>query len=309
VDALYEGLYEPDPKAERIGALAVLRDLRDGTNLTGMNPGEEKLIRHVGFSGHFSAAVMMDMIRRDRDNLLDAMLVAINANDRLNFNMQHNVIPVATAKNMGVIGMKVFADGAMYTKGTHWTRDSTEVVRTVGTKELPSAPLIRYSLTTPGVHTAIIGIGQINDDPALCQLEQNLAAAQVNLSDLTQTDRREIEKMTKAVKEGKTNYFQLNLPGLKAPAKPLIKQQKIGDERRVEISWNTAFAGDEPLKNYSVMRDGVPVGTVVHKPQTGSLPFAFTDKPADSQSHEYLVIARDMTGKTAVSEGVRVVEL
>ena len=37
VDALYEGLDNPDPKAERIGALAALRDYRDGTNLTGLN--------------------------------------------------------------------------------------------------------------------------------------------------------------------------------------------------------------------------------------------------------------------------------
>lgn len=305
VNALYEGLYDTDPKAERIGALAVLRDFRDGTNLTGLNPAEERLIRHVGFSGHFSAPVMMDMIRRDRDNLLDAMLVAINANDRLNFNMQHNVIPVATAKNMGVIGMKVFADGAMYTKHAGWTQNPTQVVRTVGTKEVPSAPLIRYTLTTPGVHTAIIGIGQISDDPSLCQLDQNFAAAQVASDALTQTDRREIESLTRAIKEGKTNYFQLNQPGIKAPDKPAANRQP-GGEHRVEITWNTAFAGDEPIKNYSVMRDGVPVGTVPHKPQTGMLPFSFTDKPNDDKSHEYTIIARDVSGKTAVSEGRRI---
>jgi hypothetical protein len=38
------------------------------------------------------------------------LLVAVNANDRLQFNMQHNVLPVAAAKNMGIIAMKVFAD-------------------------------------------------------------------------------------------------------------------------------------------------------------------------------------------------------
>ena len=99
------------------------------------------------------------------------MLIAINANDRMHFNMQHNVIPVAAAKNMGVIGMKVFADGAMYTKEAHWTRGPSEVVRSIGSPELPSRNLIEYTLTTPGIHTAIIGIGQISDDPAHCQLE------------------------------------------------------------------------------------------------------------------------------------------
>ena len=55
---------------------------------------------------------MMEMIRRDEYGILDAMLVAINANDRKMLNMQYNVIEVAAAKNMGIIGMKVFADGA-----------------------------------------------------------------------------------------------------------------------------------------------------------------------------------------------------
>ena len=85
IDALYEGLDNPDPKAKHIGALAALLDYRDGTNNTGLNPKEEKLIRHIGFSGHRSPAVMMEMIQRDEKNILDGMLVAINANDRLNF--------------------------------------------------------------------------------------------------------------------------------------------------------------------------------------------------------------------------------
>ncbi len=52
VDAIYEGIDAPDAQAERIGALATLRDYRDGTNLTGLNPREERLIRHIGISGH-----------------------------------------------------------------------------------------------------------------------------------------------------------------------------------------------------------------------------------------------------------------
>jgi len=35
VAAVWEGFDNPDPKADRIGAMAVLRDYRDGTNLTG----------------------------------------------------------------------------------------------------------------------------------------------------------------------------------------------------------------------------------------------------------------------------------
>jgi aryl-alcohol dehydrogenase-like predicted oxidoreductase len=148
---------------------------------------------------------MMEMIQRDDRDILDAMLVAINANDPLNFNIQYNVIPVAAAKNMGVIAMKVFADGAMYSKEATWSRRPEHVVRTVGTTALPSRPLIEYTLTTPGVSTAIIGIGQIADDPRGCQLQQNLSAAQIAPAGLRESDRRDVEKKTSSVKDGKKN--------------------------------------------------------------------------------------------------------
>jgi aryl-alcohol dehydrogenase-like predicted oxidoreductase len=306
VDALYEGLYDTDPRAERIGALAALRDYRDGTNLTGLNPKEEKLIRHIGFSGHFSPAVMIEMIQRDKTDLLDAMLVAINANDRLNFNMQHNVIPVAATKNMGIIAMKVFADGAMYTKEPHWTRGPAEVVRSVGTQSLPSRPLIEYSLSTAGIHTAIIGIGQISDDPAACQLEQNLSAAQIEPSGLNATDRVSVEKMTRLIKEGKTNYFQLENKGLTPPAHIKASQRKTGNERIIELSWDTAYAGDMPLNSYEIWRDDALVSSMNHKPQTSKTPFAYSEKLTDGKSHTYVVVVTDLAGRTAKSDVVRI---
>jgi aryl-alcohol dehydrogenase-like predicted oxidoreductase len=306
VDALYEGLYDTDPKAERIGALAALRDLKDGTNLTGLNPGEERLIKHIGFSGHYSPPVMVEMIQRDKTNLLDGMLIAINANDRLNHNMQHNVIPVAAAKNMGVIGMKVFADGALYTKEAHWTRGPQEVVRSIGSRELPSRHLIEYTLTTPGVQTAIIGIGQISDDRDLCQIEQNLSAAQVNPNAMNATDREEVEKLARLVKEGKTNYFQQPYTGLTAPAKIAVTQRNDQGERLVEVTWNTAFAGDMPLAGYEVLRDGKPVFKLLHKPQTTLSPFMAMDKVSDCDSHEYAVAVTDISGRSVISSAVRV---
>jgi aryl-alcohol dehydrogenase-like predicted oxidoreductase len=303
VDALYEGLYDTDSRAERIGALAALRDLRDGTNLTGLNPREEKLIKHIGFSGHFSPPVMVEMIQRDRTNILDGMLISINANDRLNFNMQHNVIPVAAAKNMGIIGMKVFADGAMYTKEAHWTRGPHEVVRSIGSRELPSRNLIKYALTTPGVHTAIIGIGQISDDPSLCQIEQNLSAAQVSTSAMNVTDRTEVEKIARFVKEGKTNYFQLPYSGLTAPSQVTASRKNSVGEHQVEISWHTAFAGDMPLASYEVLRDGQPVMKMNHTPQTTKTPFVVLDR-TDGALHEYAVVVTDVDGKSVKSDRV-----
>ena len=287
IDVLYEGLETPLDPNGNFGALVALRDLRDGTNLTGMNPNQEKLIRHIGFSGHANPPAMMEMIQRDEYGILDGMLVAINANDKLKMNMQHNVIPVAEAKGMGIIGMKVFADAAMYHKEPRWSNKPEDVFRNVGTPGLPSRPLIEYALTTPGVHTLIIGIGQIDDDPMKCQLVQNFYAAQIEPGGMSAGDRKKIEEFAGKVKDGKTNYFQaIEKEGLSAPRNLHLAENKL--------MWNTAIAGDEPISHYEVLIGGQLAGKVEHQPQVlKSKPFVFETEKTDA---DIVVVAVDKAG-------------
>ncbi|MBI4833078.1 MAG: aldo/keto reductase [Candidatus Lindowbacteria bacterium] len=220
VDAVFEGLENPDPSAEHIGALAGLLDLRDGTNRTGVNPRGEKLIRHIGITGHWSSPALMDAIQRDAQGIIDTLLVAINSNDKLYLNHQHNVIPVADAKGIGVIGMKVFADAKYYgRRSSSFSNDVEDVYMGVGSKELPSAPLVQYSLSVPGVDCVIIGIGNISvsDDPSEDQLVGNIAAAQL-YEPLSPEKIREIEQRTREVAGANTNYFQRPAVGLIPPA-------------------------------------------------------------------------------------------
>jgi hypothetical protein len=229
------------------------------------------------------------------------MLVAVNANDRLNFNMQYNVIPVAAAKHMGIIAMKTFADGAMYTKEASWSRTPEHVVRTVGSPDVPSRPLVEYTLTTPQVHTDIIGIGQIGDDPKTCQLEQNLAAAQIAPNGLTETDRRNIEKSSNRIKDGRTNYFQLPRTEL-SPARDAAAERTVHDGRHVvRLTWQTAFAGDEPIRRYEFWRDGSRIGQMEHAPQTTKAPFAFEDAQVDRSAHRYKIVTVDAAGRSAAT--------
>lgn len=286
VDVLYKGLETPlDPYGD-FGALAALKDYRDGTNFTGLNPDEEELLKHIGFSGHRSAPVMMEMIRRDDYDVLDAMLVSINPNDPLYLNMQHNVIPVAAAKGLGIIGMKVFADGALYSKPSRWSGKPSDVVTTVGSESLPSKPLVEYALTTPGIHTVITGIGHIDEDPLKCQLIQNYYAAQVEPDALTAQDRREIEARTSKVKDGKTNYFQLEDKGLSAPGNP----RKINGH----LSWDTAIAGSEPVVKYEIWDTEKKIGEVEHIPQVDKSPFIFHNIDSDGT---YRIAAVDKAGR------------
>ncbi|MDX1284608.1 MAG: aldo/keto reductase, partial [Draconibacterium sp.] len=291
VDVLYEGLETPLNPEGNFGALVALRDFRDGTNLTGMNPKKEKVIKHIGFSGHANPPAMMDMIQRDEYEILDGMLIAINANDKTKMNMQHNVIPVAEAKGMGIIGMKVFADAAMYHKEPRWSQKPVDVFRKVGTPELPSKPLIEYSLSTPGVHTLIIGIGQIDNDPLKCQLIQNFYAAQIEPNGMSAEDRKRIEEQAKAVKP-KSNYFQkIENEGLTAPREVQLSENKL--------TWQTAYAGDEPISHYEVMVDGELAGKVEHKPQVlKSKPFEFN---LEKTGTEILVAAVDKAGNKTES--------
>jgi aryl-alcohol dehydrogenase-like predicted oxidoreductase len=296
VDIMYKGLETPLNKEENFGVLVALRDYRDGTNLTGLNPKKEKLIRHIGLSGHISSPAMMNMIRRDKFEILDGMLVAINSNDKRYLNHQYNVIPVAKAKNMGIIAMKVFADGAMYSKYANWTRDADGVVRTVGTPELPSKPLIEYALTTPGIHTAIIGIGQISDDPLRCQLVQNYYAAQIEPDGLSEKRRAEIEESTRHVKDGETNYFQAPYEGLTPP-----QNIKISAKKEVEITWDSALAGSAPLSHYEIISGTTLLARVEHSPQTTTMPFRYEGSGGEGIVK---VVAVDASGKRAGGEVV-----
>ena len=291
VEVLYKGLETPLDPDDNFGTLVALRDLRDGTNYTGMNPKKEKLIKHIGFSGHTNPVAMIDMIQRDEFGILDAMLVAINANDKIKMNMQNTVIPVAKAKGLGIIGMKTFADAAMYHKEPRYSNTPADVYRKVGSPELPSKSLIQYSLTTPGVHTIIIGIGHIDDDPEKCQLVQNLKAAQIMPDGLSVEERETIEEMAKKARPNSNYFMTFKKEGLTAPRYAKLYGNKV--------TWHTALGGDYPVSYYEVLVDGELVGKVEHKPQVRKLePFEYV---LDSSEGEIVVAAVDKAGNRAVS--------
>jgi len=304
-DAIFVGLDNPDPQAERIGALAALVDFRDGTNRTGLNPKGEKLIRHIGITGHISSPVMIECLQRDEKQVIDTMLIAINANDRRYLSHQYNAIPVAKAKNVGIIAMKVFADGAMYTKEARWSRTPQDVVQVVGTTDLPSRPLIEYSLSTPGIGTAIIGVGHIDSDARQCQIEQNLSAAQIRAESFSDTDRKGIEEIALRAKQGQTNWFQLPQQPLGAPRELAATVQKEGDAPFAKLTWQTAYAADEPIEYYEIRSDGRPIGRIPHHPQTSKKPFVFAEA-SDGKAHTYEVVTVDRTGRRAPSQPVQV---
>jgi hypothetical protein len=244
---------------------------------------------------------MMECLQRDESDIIDAMLIAINANDKNYLNHQFNAIPVAAAKNVGIVAMKVFADGAMYTKPAKWSRTPEDVVRTVGNSEMPSRPLVEYALATPGIGTAIIGIGHIDNDPGRCQLEQNLSSAQIKPGSLGDGDREEIEKSALQAKGGDTNWFQVPKEPLGTPREAAAEIVNQDGQKSVRVTWQTAYASDAPIQFYEILKDGQSVGRVDHIPQTTRRPFQFESKVGADQPSAYQVVTVDGKGRRTPS--------
>jgi hypothetical protein len=273
VNQIYEGLAErASQRPERIGALSGLLDYRDGTNYTGLNPEHRQYVRHIGITGHLSSPVLMSALRRDTENIIDTLLLALNANDRQFSSHQNNVLPLAVARGLGVIAMKVFADGAFYGKQPRFSRTPEDVILSVGKPEgVACADLVRYTVSLPGVSCAIIGTGRIDrDKPENDQLVANLTAAVKDPA--SETERRRIEKDTGARHGVGTNYFQEKQPSIVQPADVRVKR----DGERVVVQWNTALAGTEPIRSYEILAGDRLLLSLPFRPQLTEAPLSVT---------------------------------
>lgn len=257
---------------DRIGALAALLDFRDGTNFTGLNPDGRHYVRHIGITGHISSPVLMNAIQRDELNILDTMLVAINANDRHYSSHQFNAVPLARAKGMGIIAMKVFSAGGVYTGMQRQPNKAEELILSVGVPGgVPSEDLIRYPLSIPGVSTVIAGVGKIDRQrPEADQLASNLAASQ--LDPTSPAEQRRIETDVAARHGTRTNYFQENQRGLIQPPAPRIER----DAGRIVVKWNTALAGPDPIRSYRIYAGEWLAASLPFRPQLTTAPLSHT---------------------------------
>jgi hypothetical protein len=72
----------------------------------------------------------------------------------------------------------------------------------------------------------------------------------------------------------------------------------------VRILWNTAYAGDEPLAFYEILKDGKPFKRVQAVPQTSLESFFVTDALAKETAHTYQVRVIDRAGRSRASQEV-----
>ena len=143
------------------GAMEALRQAHD-----------QKIVRHLGITGHFRPDALAECIRRFP---FDTILMALNAADSHHFSFTETLLPLAVEKRMGIIGMKVPGRSRLLAS---WTPPPVELQKkswegaVIATT--PGPFLMReamyYSLSLP-VSTVIIGCETIH------QLEENVQLA------------------------------------------------------------------------------------------------------------------------------------
>jgi aryl-alcohol dehydrogenase-like predicted oxidoreductase len=110
------------------GALAALRKIK-----------EQKIARFIGFTGHVDAAAMAEAARRHD---FDTMLIALNHYSERRGDFEGGAVPAASGRGLGVMIIKAVRP-----------RETVE--------GLAPADLIRYALTLPLVHAAVVGTDSV----------------------------------------------------------------------------------------------------------------------------------------------------
>lgn len=100
---------------------------------------QEGRVRFLGLTGHHDPAILLDAMGRFD---FDTVLVALNAADVHRMSFARSVLADAARREMGVIGMKVYAAGMLVRSGAHG---------------LAPAQAMSYVLSLPGVSTVVIG--------------------------------------------------------------------------------------------------------------------------------------------------------
>lgn len=112
---------------------------------------DEKVTRFIGYSGHLSAESMAAMAERYD---FDTMLIALNHYEERKGDFEKQAVPAAADRDMGVLAMKVIRP-----------RETVEGVK--------PEDLIRYALSLPHVHAAVIGTDSLDVLKKNIQLVKN----------------------------------------------------------------------------------------------------------------------------------------
>ena len=155
-------MYDIDQIFAKDGAMEALLEMK-----------EQKVVRHLGLTGHYRPDALIAGIERYP---FDAILMAMNAADPHHYSFNEQLLPLAVERQMGIIGMKIPGRGRILSTWTpppidqqkHSWEGMTIQTSSPGTLKMREA--MYYTLSRP-VSTVIIGCDTIP------QLEENVQLA------------------------------------------------------------------------------------------------------------------------------------
>jgi len=161
---------------------------------------EQRVVRHLGITGHYRPDVLMECIHR---YAFDTILMAMNAADPHHYSFNEALQPLAVEKQMGIIGMKIPGRGRILSSWTpppieqqkHSWEGMTIQTDKPGTLNMREA--MYYTLSRP-VSTVIIGCD------TTAQLEENVQLAR-NFTPIN--EKQQTELVAKAEPCAKPSLF------------------------------------------------------------------------------------------------------
>ncbi len=139
-------------------------------------------VRHLGLTGHHDPAILLEAMRRFD---FDTLLVALNAADCHRMPFASTALADAVRRGMGVIAMKVTAQGAL-----------------LGPDGLSMDEALGYALSVPGVTHAIVGCSnpaEVDDNARIARSFVPFDAAKMReLEERTRSRAREYAYFKKA---------------------------------------------------------------------------------------------------------------
>jgi aryl-alcohol dehydrogenase-like predicted oxidoreductase len=181
--------YDVDQIFAKGGAMEALLEMK-----------EQKVVRHLGITGHYRPESLMECIHRHD---FDCILMAMNAADPHHYSFNDKLLPLAVEKQMGIIGMKIPGRGRLLSS---WNPPPVEqqkhswegmAIQTTNPGTLTMKEAVYYTLSRP-VSTIIIGCDTI------AQLEQNVQLAR-DFTPLSAS--QETELVAKAEPAAKPSLF------------------------------------------------------------------------------------------------------
>ncbi len=151
---------------------------------------EQGLIKHIGFSGHYDPGANNYFLNKNLAEI-EVMMCPVNPVDPLRESFVVNVLPNAVAKNVGVIGMKIFGGGGLTGQPIRWGEGRGQERESVIPEILSVKDALHFAWSLP-ISTTTLGCSSVKE------IKTDIAHLQ-SFAGMSESKRKELTKKLKEV--------------------------------------------------------------------------------------------------------------